>query len=132
MAKITAKPVLFKAPISIGDDEYTAHLNQCQAVPTQPTTSFTDLDGVTTPFGGDSTWVLNLAGAQDYETVNGLSAFLLDHEGEEITVTFPWAGQDWTVTAIAAAVDVGGTINTPALFNKSLQCSKPTRTASSS
>lgn len=130
MAKIAAKPVLFKAPISIGDDEYTAHLNQCEAVPTQPTASFTDLDGNVTPFGGLSSWVLNIAGAQDYETVNGLAAFLLDHEGEEITVTFPWAGQDWTVTAIAAAVNVGGTINAPALFNGALQCSKPERTPS--
>lgn len=130
MAKIAAKPVLFKAPVSIGDDEYTAHLNQCEAVPSQPTSSFTDLDGLTTPFGGLSTWVLNMAGAQDYETVNGLSGFLLDHEGEEITVTFPWAGNDWTVTAIAAAVNVGGTINTPALFSGSLQCSKPVRTPS--
>lgn len=121
MAKITAKPVLFKAPISVGTDEYTAHLNQCELVPTQPTASFTDLDGKTTNFGGTSAWVLNLAGCQDYETVNGLSAYLLEHDGEDMTVTFPYAGQDWTVTAIAAAVNIGGIINTPALFSASLQ-----------
>ena len=125
MAKISAKPVLFKAPVSIGTDEYTSHLSQCEAVPTQPTGGFTDLDGITTPLGGKSTWVLNLAGAQDYETLNGLSMFLLEHEGEEITVTYPFGGQDWTVTAIAAAVTVGGVINTPALFSTALQCGAP-------
>lgn len=127
--KVPAKPVLFKAPVSIGESEYTAHLSQCEAVPTQPTQSWTDLDGKQTNFGGESGWVLNLAGAQDYTTAEALAAFLLDHEGQEIEVTFPFSGQDWTVTAIAGAVAIGGTINTPATFSKSLPCSKPTRSA---
>ena len=45
MAKIAAKPVLFKSPVSLGTDEYTAHLSRAEFVPTQPTASFTDLDG---------------------------------------------------------------------------------------
>lgn len=130
MTKIAAKPVLFKAPVSIGSDEYTAHLSQCEWVPTQPTASFVDLDGKTTPFAGDSSWVLNLAGVQDWETLNSLSAFLNAHEGEEITVTTQVTGGTWTGVAIAAAVNIGGTINSPALWSKTLQSHKPTFTPS--
>ncbi|TFV82041.1 hypothetical protein E4V99_13995 [Microbacterium sp. dk485] len=121
MAKIAAKPVLFKAPVSVGDDEYTAHLNQAQFEPTQPTSTWTDLDGKSTNFGGDSSWTLQLAGAQDWETVNSLSHFLIEHEGEEIEVTIDVPGGTWAGTVIAAAVTIGGTINTPAAFSKTLQ-----------
>jgi hypothetical protein len=121
MAKIAAKLVLFKAPVSVGTDEYSAHLNRAEFVPTQPTASFTDLDGKVTNFGGDSGWVLELGGAQDWETVNSLSSFLNAHEGDEIEVSFPFAGSTHTGTAIAAAVNIGGTINTPAVWTKQLQ-----------
>lgn len=122
MAKIAAKPVKFKAPVSFGDDEYTAHLNQAQFDPTQPTSSWTDLDGKVTNFGGDSGWVLTLAGAQDWETVNSLSQFLNAHEGEEVeaSITMP-GGAIATGTVIAAAVTIGGTINTPMTFSTKLQ-----------
>lgn len=129
MAKIAAKPVLFKAPVSVGTDEYTAHLSRAEFVPTQPSASFTALDGTVTNFGGDSSYVLELAGAQDYETVDGLSMYLFEHDGEDITVSFEFGGKTWTGTVIAAAVNIGGTINQPALFTKQLQVKgKPTYT----
>lgn len=123
MAKIVAKPVLFKAPISVGADEYTAHLSQAQFEPTQPQSSWTDLDGKATNFGGLSSWACILGGAQDWETVNSLSQFLNEHEGEEIEVTIgaPGGGSH-TGTVVAAAVTIGGTINTPAAFNKTMAC----------
>jgi hypothetical protein len=121
MAKIAAKPVLFKAPVSLGADEYTAHLNQAQFDPTQPTSSWTDLDGKTTGFGGVSAWVLNLAGAQDWETVNSLSHFLIENEGEWVDVTIQVPGGTWAAPVMAAAVTIGGTINTPAAFSVQLQ-----------
>lgn len=121
MAKIAAKPVLFKAPVSFGTDEYSAHLNRAEFVPTQPTASYTDLDGKVTNFGGDSGWVLEIGGCQDWETVNSLSQYLNEHEGEEIDVSFPFAGATHEATVIAAAVNIGGTINTPAQFSKTLQ-----------
>ena len=130
MPKIAAKPVLFKAPVSLGTDEYTAHLNQAQFDPTQPTASFTDLDGKVTNFGGDSGWVLTLAGAQDWETVNSLSHYLIAHEGEEIDVTIDVPGGTWAATVIGAAVTIGGVINTPAAFTAALQVQgKPEFTA---
>ena len=66
MAKIAAKPVMFKGQASVGTDEYTAHLSQAQFTPNQPTSSFTDLAGDVTNFGGKSGWQLTLAGAQDW------------------------------------------------------------------
>lgn len=124
MAKIAAKVVMFKAPVSVGSDEYTAHLKTAEFDPTQPTASWVDLDGKTTSFGGSSAWVCNLAGAQDWETANALSAWLNAHEGEEVEVTIgaPGGGSH-TATCIAAAVKIGGTINTPAEWQKQLQVS---------
>ena len=119
--KIAAKPVLFKAPVSLGADEYTAHLNQAEFVPTQPTASWTDLDGKVTNLGGPSSWVLVLAGAQDWSSVDTLVGFLDAHEGEEVvvTITDP-SGAIHTGTVVCAAVTKGGTINTPAAFSKAL------------
>ena len=120
MAKIAAKPVLFKAPVSFGTDEYTAHLSRAEFVPTQPTAAFTDLDGVTHNLGGTSAWVFEIAGVQDYETLNSLSRFLRDHEGEEIDVSFPFGGEQHEATVVAGAVSIGGVTNTPALFARAL------------
>ena len=121
MAKIAAVPVLFKAPVSIGSDEYTAHLSQAQFDPTQPVSTWTDLDGKVTNFGGPSAWVFNIAGCQDWATVNSLSAFLNANEGEDVDVTVTVPGGVWEAVAVAAAVTIGGSINTPAAFTKVLQ-----------
>lgn len=124
MAKIAATPVLFKAPVSFGTDEYTAHLNKAEFVPTQPTSSVTDLDGKVTNFGGISSWILDLAGFQDWSSANTLAAYLTAHEGEEIEVTVgpDPTGATHTGTVVGAAVNKGGTINTPAQWAKQLQC----------
>lgn len=123
MAKIAAKPVRFKAPVSVGADEYTAHLNQAEFQPTQPQSSWTDLDGKETKFGGESGWVLALGGAQDWETLNSLSQYLNSHEGEEVEVTIGLpGGAVATGTVVCAAVNIGGTINTPMVFSKTLAC----------
>lgn len=122
MAEIAAKPVLFKGQTSVGSDEYTAHLSQAEFQPTQPTASWTDIAGVATQFGGVSSWQLALAGAQDWETLNSLSSYLLEHDGEtvEVTVTLP-GGATATASVVAAAVNIGGTTNTPMTFQKTLQ-----------
>lgn len=126
MAKIAAKPVRFKAPVNIGEDEYTAHLNQAEFQPTAPTSSWTDLDGKVTQFGGESSWVLALAGAQDWETVNSLSQFLLEHDGEQITVSIDLpGGKTATGTVTAAAVTIGGQINQPMAFSKTMPAAGP-------
>lgn len=130
MAKIAAKPVLFKAPVSIGSDEYTAHLSQAELVPTSPAASWTDLDGNTHNFAGTSAWALNLAGIQDYETAAGLSNFLFEHEGEDVEVSFPLGGNTFTATITAVPVNIGGTINAVAAWSKSFPVKgKPTKTA---
>lgn len=124
MAKIAATPVLFKAPVSLGTDEYTAHLNKAEFVPTQPTASVTDLDGKVTNFGGKSGWILDMAGFQDWSSANTLAAYLTAHEGEEIDVTVgpDASGATHAGKVIAAAVNKGGTINTPAQWAKQLPC----------
>ncbi|WP_417561869.1 hypothetical protein [Microbacterium sp.] len=122
MPKIAAKPVMFKGQTSVGTDEYTAHLSQSEFQPTQPTASFTDIEGTVSNFGGKSGWALVLAGAQDWETVNSLSQYLLTHDAEEVevTVTLPGGGTA-TGTVIAAATNIGGTANTPMTFSTTMQ-----------
>nr|WP_274637073.1 hypothetical protein [Microbacterium bovistercoris] len=134
MPAIAAKPVLFKGTTSIGADEYTAHLSQAEFQSTQPTASWTDIAGETTNFGGVSAWVLALAGAQDWETLNSLSSFLNAHDGEtvNVTVTLP-GGATASADVVAAAVNIGGTTNSPMTFTKTMQVQgKPTITPAGS
>lgn len=129
MAKIPVAPFYFKATFSLGTDEYTAHVNEARFVPTQPTATWTDIDDVTHTFAGKSTWVLNLAGVQDWETLNSLSSYLNEHEGETVTATIETPeGATHTADVIAAAVEIGGANGSPATFSQSLQSTKPVTT----
>jgi len=129
MTKIAAAPFLTRCKFSVGADEYTAHLSQAEFQPTQPTASFTDLDGLVTNFGGVSAWQLVLAGAQDWDTVNSLTALLNNSEGDDLTVSLEVPGGEWGATVVAAAVNIGGTTGTPATFQKTLSVKgKPTFT----
>lgn len=120
MPEITAKPFMMKARIKVGDDDYTAHATLAEFNPTQPTASITTVDGKTKSFGGLSSWVFDIAGLQDWETLNSLSAFFNAHEGEEANVSVDLPGGTHVGTVILAAVKIGGKPNEPAIFNKSM------------
>jgi hypothetical protein len=121
MAVITVAPFMFQLAFSVGADEYTAHLSQAEFTPTQPTAAFTDIAGSVTNFGGRSGWVLNLAGVQDWDTANSLSAFLTENDGEDISVSLTVPGGSWAATVVGAATAIGGSAGTPAQFSTTLQ-----------
>ncbi|NYE20513.1 hypothetical protein [Microbacterium immunditiarum] len=130
MPEIAANPHLFKATFTLGEDSFTAHLSKAEYVPTQPTGQYVDLSGKAVNFGGESSWILDLAGCQDWSTANSLSAYLDAHEGEEVeaTITEP-SGATHVGTVVCAAVNKGGTANSPALWAKQLQANgKPQTT----
>jgi hypothetical protein len=131
MATIAAVPFLVNnLSFSVGTDEYTAHLSQAEFQPTQPTASFTDIGGDVSNFGGASGWVLALAGAQDWDTVNSLSLFLNAQDGNTASVTLTVPGGSWAATVVCAAVNIGGQAGSVAAWSKTLQCkTKPVFTA---
>jgi hypothetical protein len=122
MAEIALAPFMNNMSFSIGEDSYTGHLSQSEFQPTQPTAAFTDISGKATKFAGQSAWVLALAGAQDWDTVNSLSAFLNANDGDDIAVTLAVPGGSWAATVIGAAVNIGGAAGAPAAWSKTLEC----------
>lgn len=132
MADITATPFLtLFSSVGFGDtDTYGAHISQFEFQPNQPTSSVTAINGVTTNFGGKSSYVLALGLFQDWATTNSLSSYLVTHDGEDIDVSIVVPGGTWTATVVGAAPHIGGTANQPAVSQLTLQVKgKPVFTA---
>jgi len=113
------------------DDDFRAHVNRVQFTPSNSTVTWQGLTP-SASFSGQtsSTWVCELAGAQDWTSANSLSEYLFEHEGEEVPVTFkPRAGgTSWTAVLTLAPTAIGGDVNAVPVFAVTLGCkSKPTR-----
>lgn len=117
-------------------DEFRAHVSRVAFTPsnstvvwqglsqTDPSASFTGQSG--------STWVANLAGAQDWTSATSLSDYLFEHEGEEVPVRFTPrnGGTSWDTVLTLAPTAIGGDINSVPVFDVSLGCkSKPVKVA---
>lgn len=132
MATVAVKPfVLRDVNFVFGVDNYEAHVSQCEYVPTTPQLTWTGLANNTVGASGASTWVLTIAGAQDWETANSLSQYLHEHEGETIDVTLtPADGSGtFTSTVTVAAANIGGTAAAFSVFTVSMGSTKPEFTA---
>lgn len=129
MAKIAVAPFMFRLTFSIGSDEYTAHLSQAEFTPAQPTGTFVDISGESTPLAGPSAYTLSLAGAQDWATANSLTSFLTENDAEEADVVLGVPGGEWAATVLCAATTIGGSGGSPAAFSVTLQSTKPVFTA---
>ncbi|GAB3118413.1 hypothetical protein [Glaciibacter psychrotolerans] len=115
MPAIAVKPRVFKNYLlKIGADSYEAHVSSVALTPSSsiqtwkggtPAAVFTD---ATTP-----TWVADLAYAQDWETPNSLSIYLLNNEGATKEVEFSplGSGPKFTVTVIITPGAIGGAID---------------------
>jgi hypothetical protein len=128
MAVVPVKPfVLRDVDFVIGTDNYEAHASQCEYVPTTPQLSWTGLANNTVGASGASTWVLTISGAQDWETVNSLSQYLHEHEGEEVPVTLTPADGSGTFTSTItlAPANIGGSAGAFSVFTVSMGSTKP-------
>ena len=124
MAKIGIAPIVLKdALLKIGADNYEANVSAVEFVPSAssvpwkgltPTASFTDM--------GSATWVCNLTFAQDWETTNSLSQYLLDHEGEQVEVEFRpvSGGAGFAATLVLTPGSIGGSVDSVAVSSVSL------------
>lgn len=115
MPTIAVKPRVFKNYLlKIGADNYEKHVSTVELVPTAslqtwkggtPDAVFTD--------STNATWVCNLGYAQDWETTNSLSAYLLNNEGASKAVEFSplGSGPKFTADIIITPGTIGGAID---------------------
>lgn len=131
MAQIEVQPIVLRdVLLSIGTDSYEKHVSGVTFTPTSGTVNFNGLapDAVFT-FPTATTWTLQLEYAQDWATVNSLSEYLFNHEGEKVTMTFEPVngGAGFEAEVFIASGAIGGTVNAVATATVTLGISgKPT------
>ena len=120
MATIAVAPIVLKdARLTVGADNYEKHVNVARLTPNTsvskqtwqgltPTTTFTD---AATPV---TDWTLELEYAQDWETANSLSQYLLTNAGTVKTVKLqPQSGvgkKTFTVSVTIVPGPIGGPV----------------------
>jgi len=117
MAVIAVDPIIMgDASLTFGLDNYESHVSSVMFTPTDnaPVTWKGLSPSSVFSFGKKATWTLDLEYAQDWETVNALSAYLLANEGDEVVVTFAPAdgGNAYTATVIITPGAIGGAVDT--------------------
>ena len=133
MAQIAVQPIYLKdVVLSVAGSDFEKHVSSVIFTPSvatatwkglEPTAVFTNV--------GSSTWMVDIAYAQDWDTSGSLSAYLFANEGSEVTLTFePVAGgSSWTATVIVVPGAVGGAVDSFAVATVSLPVQgKPTYT----
>lgn len=130
MTLIDVKPRVFKHyALKIGADNYEKHVSGVSLVPNAPTqtwqgahpdSSFSDVQ--------KATWTCQLEYAQDWETANSLSRYLMEHEGEIINaVEFSplGSGPKFTANLTITPGTIGGAIGAFGTATVTLGSSKP-------
>jgi hypothetical protein len=124
MAQIAVQPIYLKdVVLTVDGDTYEKHVSGVTFTPSvtsatwkglEPTAVFTNV--------GSSTWMIDLAYAQDWNTADSLSAYLFDNEGAEITLSFVpvSGGGTWSATVIIVPGAVGGAVDSYATSSVSL------------
>lgn len=135
MATISVQPIYLKdVLLTVGTDGYSKHVSGVTFTPTVATATWKGLDpeAVFTNVGA-STWMVDLAYAQDWNTADSLSAYLFANEGEQVTLTFqPVNGGSgtWAADVIIVPGQVGGNTDSYAVATVSLPVQgKPAYTA---
>jgi len=124
MPTIAIQPiVLTDCLLTINGNDYEGHVSSVEFVPTATSATWKGL----TPGGshtatGLATWLCNLGYAQDWETVNSLSGYLFDHEGETVSATFEpkSGGTGFSADIVITPGAIGGTVDAFAVATVSL------------
>lgn len=128
MAVIAVAPfVLRDVDLTIGTDQYQAHVSTVRFVPAATQLTWTGLANNTVSATATATWTVTLSGAQDWDTANSLSQYLHANEGQSKAVVFvPADGQgSFAATVTIAPADIGGDASTFSVFTVSMGCNKP-------
>lgn len=123
--------VLTDVLLTVGADNYQAHVSQVEFTPTSSNVTWKGLTPAANfTFGTTATWTVTLAYAQDWETADSLSGYLFDNEGETVSVVFAPknGGQAFEADVIITPGAIGGTVDTVAVATVTLGVKgKPTR-----
>jgi hypothetical protein len=130
MAQIAVDPLVLKDVIlTVETDTYEKHVS---GVTFEPSSSTIRWQGLTPDSKFTSVtsadWTCKLDYVQDWETADSLSAYLFEHEGEEVDVVFKprsGSGPTFTATLTITPGSIGGTVNTYATTTATLGSTKP-------
>lgn len=116
MPQIAIAPLFMSAStLTIGLDDYAAHISGAQFVPSSSAVTWKGLKpGATFTQQTSATWALTLNYAQDWETANSLSQYLLAHEGETVEMTLAPVdgGQAFSASVVITPGAIGGDVDT--------------------
>jgi hypothetical protein len=125
MALITAAPFpLTDATLKVAANNYETSVSSVEFVPTVPSFSWKGMTPTAVfSFPGSASWVCNVSAIQDWETVDSLSSYLLDHAGETVEMDFypQNGGQGFRATVTLVPGSIGGAIDTVPIISVSLQ-----------
>ncbi|WP_341941730.1 hypothetical protein [Microbacterium sp. LWH10-1.2] len=130
MAAIAANIRIVTATISIGTDDYTAHIQDYSIDPTPVTAEFTDVSGKTTRLAGQSAWNVTLNVAQDFGAT-GLARKMFTDEGSNVVLKIVDGPTTWTQTVTLVAPKIGGATKAVGVSTVVLPCTgRPVPTVS--
>jgi hypothetical protein len=132
MAVIAVKPfVLRNVTLSIGTDNYEAHVSEVTFTPSASQVSWTGLANNTVSATTTATWTVTIGYAQDWDTANSLAQYLHANEGTTVAVEFvPDDGQGtFDANVVLSPGAIGGTAGAFATSTVTLGCDKPVFTA---
>ena len=116
MAALPIEPLfLSESKLTIGLDDYAAHISGAQFVPSSSTVTWKGLKrGSKFTRQTAPTWALTLNYAQDWESAASLSQYLLAHEGETVPMTLEPVdgGQAFTADIVITSGAIGGEVDT--------------------
>ena len=130
MPDITVQPfILNDCLLTVGEDNYEAHVSKVQFDPTAPVVRWKGLTPASSHiFGGASEWTCGMDYAQDWTTPNSLSAYLHANEGKPIDVVFKPLREGTpsiAATIIVAPGSIGGTVDQVATASITVASTKP-------
>lgn len=134
MSKIDVKPIVLRNVLcTVAADDYAKHVSGVTFTPTTGSVSWSGMDpDASFTFPTSTTWAAQLDYAQDWDTPDSLSAYLFDHEGEKVKMTFrPEAGgAGFEADVFIVPGSIGGQINAVATSSVTLGVvGKPQRVA---
>jgi len=115
MVAIAVTPLVLKnVTLTIGTDGYEKHVDAVTFTPSASSVTWTGLANNTFTDVSTATWVLTLNYAQDWTTVNSLSAYLFANEGLTKAVVFKptnGSGPSFTADVVVTPGAIGGAVN---------------------
>jgi len=105
--------VMNAATLKIAANNYETSVSSVVLTPTTPKTKFKGIGGNSIAANGIPDWTCALGYLQDWDTVNSLSKYLLEHAGETVVVDIaPKAGgASYRVSLVLESGPIGGDVD---------------------